>query len=133
MANLTFSGLNGVMDELTRCSDRMDSVVAAMLKAGGDEMVKAWKDAIDAAGLVRTGAMRESVKAGNLQQNGDGGSITVYPRGKDGKGTSNALKAFVNHYGTSRIPATGFVDRAEKDGEEKTVAAMRSVFEQMQH
>lgn len=133
MANLTFSGLDGVMDELTRCSERIDGVVTAMLKAGGDEMAQAWKDAIGAAGLERSGDMRKSVKAGNLKRDPDGGTIVVYPRGTDGKGTSNALKAFVNHYGTSRIPATGFVDAAEQKGEEPTAAAMRSVFEQMQH
>lgn len=132
MASMTFRGLDSVIEEITRCSDRVDEVVTQMLKAGGEEMVKAWKDAIEGADLVKTGSMRDNVKAGKLKKDADGGSIVIYPRGTDENGTSNATKAFVNHYGTSRIQATGFVDTAEQNGDEPTYAAMRMVWQQMQ-
>jgi hypothetical protein len=129
MARLTFQGLDSVAKAFDLKVDGADEKIKEMLEAGGRVFEDAWREAIDAAGLVKTGDMRASVKAGKAHLTGDGGSIAIYPRGNDSKGTSNATKAFILHYGTSRIHATRFVDNAEKIGEERAAQAMKSIWD----
>ena len=73
--------------------------------------------------------MLASVAAGPVQTDGnDVKYIYVSPQGKDHKGVRNAEKAFINHYGTSKIKATHFVDDAETEASEKAVDAMQDVW-----
>lgn len=45
--------------------------------------------------------------------------VSVYPQGEDGRGVSNALKAYVAHYGKGKKIKSGdkFVYKAEKSAE----------------
>ncbi|NLW24754.1 MAG: hypothetical protein GXY91_05875, partial [Clostridia bacterium] len=45
---------------------------------------------------------------------GDLKEVDIYPQGKDRKGVRNAEKAFVLHYGTSKLPASHWVDDADE-------------------
>lgn len=128
MARLSFTGLDAVVNELGRMEQGADGKITEMLEAGGTVMVTAWQEAITAAGLIDTGSMINNVRAGNLKKTEDGGEIVIYPRGNDAKGVSNAQKAFIHHYGSSKNPATGFVDKAEKDGTGKAEAAMAAIW-----
>lgn len=128
MARLNVSGLDGVMSELSRLGAGAEAKISAMLEAGGAEVEEAWRQAIQSAGLVKTGDMLAAVKAGDLKRDESGGSVVIYPRGRDRYGQSNATKAFVNHYGSSRTPATGFVDKAEENGEQRAVQAMEQIW-----
>lgn len=74
----------------------------------------AWRESAEKHGLRDTGALIESIgfpepvtKVGSVL------SRDVYPQGKDAKGTRNAEKAFILHYGTKKIPATYWVDDAD--------------------
>ena len=62
----------------------------------------------------------------------DGGVkyIDIYPQGKDRKGVRNAEKAFLLHYGTSKIKPTRWVDEAESRGEAYALPAMERVWNQ---
>ena len=128
MAMLSFSGLDDLAREIARAGEKAKPTVQKMLEAGGAAMEEAWKHAIDDAGLVDTGEMRASVKAGKITLTDDGGFVEVYPRGKDSRGVRNADKAFINHYGSSRIRATAFVDQAEEEGEPAATAAMEAIW-----
>ncbi len=136
MAKLMFSGLDDIAGELSRMGEDADKVADKMLRAGAGEMAKRWRKSIDEAGLVKTGAMKNSVApAKGAMGNAGMKYIEIYPRGTDkggghkGKGVRNAAKAFFNHYGTSRIPATRFVDQAEESGEEMAVRAMQAIWD----
>lgn len=129
MARLSFAGLDGIAQELSRMGEKADGIITEMLNAGAVAVEDAWKQAISEAGLIKTGEMQASVKGGKVQKSVSGGYVEVYPRGTDSKGVGNAEKAFINHYGTSRVPATGFVDRAEELGEETAAIIMTQIWE----
>lgn len=54
--------------------------------------------------------------------------IDIYPQGKDRNGMRNAEKAFLIHYGTSQIPASHWVDDADRLCDGTVVEAMQQVF-----
>lgn len=136
MAKLMFSGLDEIAAELSRMGEGADKVTDKMLRAGAEEVAKGWRKAIDEVGLVETGTMKNSVAPAKGTKS-DGGTkfIEIYPQGTDksghhkGKGVRNAAKAFYNHYGTSRISATYFVDKAEKHNEKTVVPVMQAIWD----
>jgi hypothetical protein len=77
---------------------------------------------------------------------GDVRSIDIYPQGKDRKGVRNAEKASILHYGSQSktsvakrskkkkypgpgIPATKWVDTADRISEEQAIPAMVKVWD----
>ena len=73
---------------------------------------------IESIGYARPTAGIESAK-----------SIDIYPQGVDGKGVRNAEKAFILHYGTSKIPGSRWVDDADRYSEETAPEAMAAVWD----
>lgn len=124
--NMSFEGLDEVYREMTRLGEIAGPTADRMAEAGAAEVVAGWKQAITEAGLVKTGAMKNSVAAGKVR----GGRCDIYPQGKDAKGTRNAEKAFILHYGSSRVKATRFVDRAEEISEPRAVEVMTRIWEE---
>ena len=57
-------------------------------------------------------------------------SIDIYPQGKDKRNIRNAEKAFILHYGTTKIRGSRWVDDADKISEQTVVPAMIRVWEQ---
>jgi hypothetical protein len=55
--------------------------------------------------------------------------VDIYPQGKDRKGIRNAEKAFYLHYGTSKLPATNWVDEADELSADPVQAVMEEEFE----
>ena len=130
MARFNTSGLDGVLEEMKKESQLVGQTADAMLMAGAEQVKQAWKRAAQEHGHVRTGAMVESIGYPNDPKKiGDVLSIDIYPRGKDAKGVRNAEKAFVLHYGTSKMPGSGWVDDADKYSEETAIPAMVAVWE----
>lgn len=126
MARMNWSGLDGVMRELTQMEKTAGPLTEKMLDAGAEVIAQSWKDAISSAGLIDSGAMQKSVKAKKKSD----GSREIYPQGTDSRGVRNAEKAFIQHYGSSRIKATGFVDRAEAEAEGPAVEAMQRIWDE---
>ena len=107
-----------------------------MLSDASKIVIQAWKDAITEAGHAPpgkskrgTGAMIDGVKATAIKKNGDAYTCSVYPHGKDKKGVSNAEKAFVLNYGTSKIRGDHFVQNAEEKSAALAEAAMQRAWE----
>lgn len=129
MARMDWSGLDDVFRELRHIEQTAGPLTEKMLDAGAEVIVKSWKDAIQAAGLVDTGAMLNAVRPSRKSK---GAMREIYPQGKDSRGIRNAEKAFVNHYGSKsrKIPATGFVDKAEANAEGPAVEVMQKIWDE---
>ena len=128
MAKMEFSGTEEVMEALSRELERLERKATEMLGEAGQVVVQAWQDTITEHGHVETGAMRDSVRASRVSRKGEAYTTSIYPHGKDARGTGNAEKAFILHYGTSRINGDHFVDDAEARAEDAANAAMERIW-----
>lgn len=128
MARMEFSGVEEVMNQLFAESDRLERKATEMLGEAGHVVVKAWQDAIEDHGHVDTGDMKNSVRASAVKKTGEAYTSSIYPHGRDRKKQSNAEKAFVLHYGTSRIRGDHFVDDAEERASEAAERAMEEIW-----
>lgn len=124
MATFDFSGMPEILAELRRRGEEGEAVGQAMLDAGAAAAVASWRNTITRLGLVKTGAMRDSIAP-----TGRGSYREITAKGKDQKGVRNGQKAFVLHYGTSRITATYWWDEAYHEAEPLVNAAMRRVWD----
>ena len=128
MALFNGEGFDELVADLKQHGDLISTAAPDMLQAGAAVVADAWRDAIRAHGLIDTGDMIDSVAPANLVNTSSEKKITVYPQGRDRKGSRNAEKAFINHYGASRRKATHFVDDAETKAEQPAVEAMAAVW-----
>ena len=129
MAKFAFAGMDDIMSQLGRLGDEADGVLDRMIFAGAECMKQAWKEVADERGHRDTGAMIESIGFSRTpRRDGDSISIDVWPQGKDAFGTRNAEKAYILHYGTSKIKADNWVDEAEARGEVTGQAAMEAIW-----
>lgn len=130
MAKLSSSGADGMMDELRRLDAAVRGpVMQQMLDAGAEEVKKAWQATADRYGYRDSGEMIASIAPAK----GRDSDIyrEIYPQGKDSRtGVRNAEKAFLLHYGTSRIKASYWVDEAEAEAEGPMEAAMQRVLDE---
>lgn len=130
MARFDMSGLDPIIDEMRALGEESGAAAEAMIMAGADAVADAWRRAARAHALVDTGDMLASIGHPRKPSTiGDAISIDIYPQGKDRKGVRNAEKAFILHYGTSKRPATRWVDTADAYSEETAVPAMAKVWE----
>lgn len=137
MARMEFSGTEEILDALFAESERLERKATEMLGRAGEVVVKAWQDAITAAGHAppgksgrATGDLVRSVRASAPKKNGEAYTSTIYPHGRDRKKQSMAEIAFVLHYGTSKIQADHFVDDAEDRARDAAEQAMEEVWNQ---
>lgn len=130
MARFDMSGLQPVIDEMRRLGEESGPVAEAMIMAGAERVREAWRRSADEHGHRLTDDMFNSIGYPRQPKNiGDGISIDIYPQGKDRKGVRNAEKAFILHYGTSKLPGSHWVDDADAYSEETVVPAMAEVWE----
>lgn len=130
MARFELEGIDEMLSDMRRMGELTGDVATAVLQAGAEGVKRAWREAADRKGLVDTGDMLESIGFSHTPKTaGDIKYIDIYPQGKDHKGVRNAEKAFVLHYGTSRIKPTRWVDLADELSETYAVPAMQKVWE----
>jgi len=130
MARFDTSGIDDIIEELTRLGDAGKEVGDEMLLAGAEEVKLAWEISAGMHGHKKTGDMIKSI--GFPRQPKDVGgirSIDIYPQGKDRKGVRNAEKAFILHYGSSSIPASRWVDDADEEAGPRVQQAMEDIFD----
>ena len=127
MARLKTDGLDDIVRQFNQLADKGAAVQTAMLTAGAEEMVDAWTAAIDEAGHVKTGSMRDSVGYQGIQ-GGDEKYVDVGASGEDEKGRSNVYKSFVLNHGWSKKAGSHFVDKAERAGEAPATKAMEEIW-----
>lgn len=130
MARLSMSGLDDIVEEMKKMGELSGKAADAMIVVGANETRDAWQQVAREHGYHDTGAMIESVgyryKPGDIR---DARVAVIYPQGKDKKGMRNAEKAFLLHYGTHRIQASYWVDKAEAVAEKKAYPAMEKVWD----
>ena len=130
MARFDMSGLDPIVDEMRRLGEETGAAAEAMIQAGAEAVKLAWQRAAEEKGLRDTGDMINSIGYPQKPKYIDDAlAQDIYPQGRDHKGVRNAEKAFVLHYGTSKMPATYWVDLADAYSEETAVPAMAKVWE----
>lgn len=116
MAQFSTDGLNEIMAEMASMHESTGETAVEMLMAGAEEVKRAWKETAERHGYRETGDMIESIGyAKEPRWVGEIRSIDIYPQGKDRKGVRNAEKAYLLHYGTSKIHGSHWVDEADQD------------------
>lgn len=131
MARFETSGIEDIMKDMKRLGETTGPVADEMLMAGAEEVKTSWKFAAAYHGLKHTGDMIESIGFPNKPRTaGDVRAIDIYPQGKDRKGVRNAEKAFINHYGTSRITGTHFVDMADEESGPRVQATFEKIWDE---
>ena len=76
--------------------------VRRIVMAGAEACVQATRDNIEQYRHVVTQSMQDSVAPGKYHEDLGSGWVEVYPQGDDGRGISNAKKAFVINYGRGK-------------------------------
>lgn len=131
MARFDTSGIDEIIQAMTRMGQNVGPVAEQMVLAAADEIKTAWKDTARDRGLHDTGAMIDSIGYGGTtpERLGDIYYKDVYPQGKDGKGVRNAEKAFILHYGKSTYPATYWVDEADERSAAPVQARLEEIWD----
>ena len=131
MARFDMSGLNSVIDEMRRLEEDTGPTAERMIMAGAEEVKKAWRRSAEEHNHRDTGDMIESI--GYPRQPfkiGDALGIDIYPQGVDHKGVRNAEKAFILHYGTSKLHGSRWVDDADRFSEDTAVPEMKRIWDE---
>lgn len=117
MAQFSTDGIDSIAEEMAWMGEAAGEVADEMLLAGAEEVKRAWQETAERHGYRETGDMIESIRADKAPKSdaNDVRRISVYPRGEDRKGVRNAEKAFLLHYGTSKIHGSHWVDEADQD------------------
>lgn len=131
MARFDISGLDETIEEMKRLGQMTGQTADAMLMAGADEVRKAWRQSAEEHRHRDTGDMIASIGfARKPKEIGSIRTIDIYPQGKDKRNIRNAEKAFILHYGTTKIRGSRWIDDADKISEQTVVPAMIRVWEQ---
>lgn len=131
MARFDVSGLDETIEEMKRLGQMTGQTADAMLMAGADEVRKAWRQSAEEHRHRDTGDMIASIGfARKPKEIGSIRTIDIYPQGKDKRNIRNAEKAFILHYGTTKIRGSRWVDDADKISEQTVAPAMIRVWEQ---
>lgn len=130
MARFDTSGIDSIISQMESMGAQVSEVAEDMVQAACEEIKQAWREKIEARGLVDTGAMRDSV--GYKRQPTKLPDVVyneVTPQGKDAKGVRNAEKAFILHYGKHNMQATYWADAAEKKADSRVEQKLTEIFE----
>ena len=114
MARFDADGLDGVIRQMAELGELSGPVADRMLLAGAEQVRLAWQQSAEAHGHRDTSDMIRSIGYARAPRDIEGvRAIDIYPQGKDHKGVRNAEKAFVLHYGTSRMRGSRWIDDAD--------------------
>lgn len=133
MARIELDGLDDVIQTITKLGAAADGMVDKMLNAGGLAAKEKLQDVVSGSHRhILTGSMHDKTGYTDPKSYGSARQVTVYPRGKDKKGTSNALKGFVLNYGSSTrgIVGDGWFDYGSYAAEPLVESEMRRVFDE---
>lgn len=151
MARFDTQGLDELLADMKKQGELVGEVADKMLMAGAEEVKNAWRASAERNQLRDSGDMIESIGFPRKPKTaGDVRTIDIYPQGRDRKGVRNAEKAFILNYGTAGsnslnaqrkrkkqdkrkgpgIPATHWVDDADKASGEPVMAAMERIWDE---
>ncbi len=129
MAELSTSGLDELLSDLSSIAELPDAVVLEMLAAEAGVIAEAQAAEARAMGVLDTGKTAESITFDKkLKTTADGKAIYVYPKGtrSDGNKRRVAEVAFINEFGKDGQPGRPFIRTAnERKGDEAVEAAAK--------
>ena len=129
MARFDVEGMDEIIRQMKAMGEMTGQAAAAMLMAGAKEVQEAWREAAEEHGHRDTGQMIESIGfAKRPKTAGDMLYIDIYPQGKNSGGVRNAEVAFVLHYGTSKMPGSGWIDDADRISGPRVTSAMETIW-----
>jgi HK97 gp10 family phage protein len=125
VARFETTGLDELIKAMGALGELEGEIADEMLLAGAEVVKQEWKNAAEQAGHRDTGAMISSINySKKVKEVKDVKTVDIYPQGKDKKGVRNAEKAFILHYGTSKVPGSRFVDVADARSEKAVETVM---------
>lgn len=129
MARFEVEGMDEIIRQMRSMQQLTGKVAEAMLMAGAEEVREAWRESAEKHKHRDTGQLIESIgyprkpKAAS-----DMLSIDIYPQKKNDRGIRNAEVAFVLHYGTTKMPGSGWVDDADTISGPNVTSAMQRIW-----
>lgn len=133
MARFDTSGIDDLIQEMTRMGQQVGPVAEQMVDAAADAIRDSWQEVAGqrfGKDPRATGQMAASVGFdGGPKRAGQILYKDVYPQGSDSKGVRNAEKAFILHYGRSNYPATYWVDEADDKSAEPVQTALETIWD----
>lgn len=130
MARFNTEGIDDIINEMYRLGEGIGPVADEMCTAAAEEIRDSWKRTAEKHGFRSTGEMISSIGFSSAPESlTDIKAKDIYPMGKDSKGIRNAEKAFLLHYGTSRIPASYWVDEADDVSAEPVEARIQEIWD----
>lgn len=130
MARFDMSGLDPIIDEMRAIGEESGAVAQEMILAMAEAVQQAWKRAAEEHDHRVTGDMIRSIGYPKGVQNiGDAITVDIYPQGKDQHGVRNVEKAFLLHYGTSKLKASYWVDTADAYSEQTAIPAAEQIWD----
>ena len=128
MASFDAGGIAAVMEKFDGMAKGSDEACSAAVKAGGKLLAQRLADAAP----VRTGALRDSIKAGKVEYNaGDGYHCRVAPAGES-HGQNLAMIGNVLEYGRSNMPPHPWFNPTVARSADEVRGAMRDAFNEKQ-
>ena len=134
MAKVEFSGIDQLELSFAEVAKLPDEVVDAMLNARADVVVEAQRQ--DAKRMLKgpydTGETARSIKKGKPKLRDGHRVLYVTPTGSRKRGKAKAVRnaeiAFINEYGTRKIPARNFIRTANESCADAATAAEFEVY-----
>jgi hypothetical protein len=143
MARFRTDGIDDIIEQMKALGELSGEVADEMLLRAAEEVKKAWRQAARQHKLKLTGQLIDSIGYPCRPKTvGDVRTIDIYPQGNstytigsDGKRVDrkktvrNAEVAFILHYGTSKKPATFWVDTADELAAVPVQEAMEEIWD----
>lgn len=143
MARIRTEGIDDIIEQMKFLGELSGDVADEMLLRAAEEVKQAWRQAARRHKLKLTGQLIDSIDYPMKPKTIQGiKTIDIYPQGEstytigpDGKRINrrtpvrNAEVAFILHYGTSKKPATFWVDTADELSEEPVQQVMEEIWD----
>ena len=130
MANLSFSGIDGLMLSMQEAAEIPDDVAEAMLQAEAEIVEQAQIAYGMQMGVYRTGETLASIRPGKMKRGRNGGRlIYVTPHGVNDREERNAAVAFINEYGKRNQAPRPFIATANEAAATPAVEAAANIYD----
>lgn len=129
MARFEIQGMDEIIDQMKSMQLLTGKVAETMLMAAAEDVREAWRESAEEHGHRDTGQMIAAIGYPRKPSAAsDALAIDIYPQGTNTGGVRNAEVAFVLHYGTSKMPGSGWVDDADAKSGPRVTATMASIW-----
>ena len=129
MARFEIQGMDEIIDKMKSMQMLTGPVAQAMLMTAAEDVKEAWRESAEEHEHRDTGDMINSIGYPRTPKAAsDALFIDIYPQGKNRGGVRNAEVAFVLHYGTSKMPGSGWVNDADAKSGPRVTQTMQQIW-----